>query len=88
MEVLLDLEIMLVRAHNWTLRDIDETDVTSLLDFVTRYAETEGGTDLTPSPGDGYISPKGGEGSRKAPSVPKRRGGRGKRTYIDQVKWL
>jgi len=33
---MIDLEISLVQAFGWSLRDIDETDVESLLPFVAR----------------------------------------------------
>lgn len=76
--MLLDLEISLVRAHNWSLKEIDETDVTSLLMFVARYAETEGGTALDVNSKPSPPTP-----------LPKRRvGKRGKRAFIDQVNWL
>jgi hypothetical protein len=35
---MIDLEIELVKAFNWSLRDIDETDIQSLLPFVNRFA--------------------------------------------------
>ncbi len=35
-ETMIDLEIGLVRAFNWSLRDIDETDIESLLPFISR----------------------------------------------------
>lgn len=41
--MLIDLEIMLARAFGWSLRDIDETDVSSLLAFVRRFNETHAG---------------------------------------------
>lgn len=82
---MLDLEISLVQRHHWSLKDIDETDVTSLLMFAERYAETEGGQNLTPGP-----SPKTERGEakgRSSPTRPKGRGGRQKRAYIDQLNW-
>jgi len=33
---LIDLEISLVKAFGWSLADIDETDIESLLSFVYR----------------------------------------------------
>ena len=33
---MIDLEITLVQAFGWSLRDIDETDIESLLPFVAR----------------------------------------------------
>jgi hypothetical protein len=33
---LVDLEISLVKAFGWSLRDIDETDIESLLPFIFR----------------------------------------------------
>ncbi len=38
MESILELEIGLVKAFNWSLRDIDETSVESLLPFIGRIA--------------------------------------------------
>lgn len=35
-EWLIDLEISLVRAFGWSLRDIDETDIETLLPFIFR----------------------------------------------------
>jgi hypothetical protein len=37
---LIDLEISLVKAFNWSLHDIDETDIESLLPFVFRMTGT------------------------------------------------
>lgn len=45
---MIDLEIALVKALNWSLHDIDETDVESLLEFVGRL--TEGGQAHGPAP--------------------------------------
>lgn len=39
LETLIDLEIALVRAFGWSLRDIDETYIDSLLPFVRRITE-------------------------------------------------
>lgn len=39
----MDLEISIVRALGWSLHDIDETDAESLLSFVHRFSETDGG---------------------------------------------
>jgi len=33
---MIDLEITLVQAFGWSLREIDETDIESLLPFVAR----------------------------------------------------
>jgi hypothetical protein len=41
-DVLTDLEISLVRAFNWSLHDIDETAVESLLPFVGRFGKQKG----------------------------------------------
>jgi len=42
LETLIDLEIALVRAFGWSLKDIDETFIDSLLPFVRRLTqETE-----------------------------------------------
>jgi len=38
----IDLEIALVKAFQWSLRDIDETDIESLLPFVMRYGKAGG----------------------------------------------
>lgn len=38
-----DLEISLVKAFGWSLEDIDETDIDSLIPFIMRFNETEGG---------------------------------------------
>lgn len=35
--MLVDLEIALARAHNWSLHDIDNTDIESMMLFITRY---------------------------------------------------
>ncbi len=35
---IIDLEISLVKAFNWSLKDIDETDIESLMPFVARFA--------------------------------------------------
>ncbi len=41
---LIDMEISLVKALGWSLRDIDETDIESLIPFVFRLTGTsEGG---------------------------------------------
>jgi hypothetical protein len=36
-DLLLDLECSLVDATGWALRDIDETDIESLIPFIFRY---------------------------------------------------
>jgi hypothetical protein len=33
---MIDIEISLVKAFSWSLRDIDETDVESLMPFIHR----------------------------------------------------
>lgn len=38
---MIELEISLVNAFGWSLRDIDETDIESLLPFVARFAGVE-----------------------------------------------
>jgi hypothetical protein len=38
-----DLEISLVKAFGWSLEDIDETEIDSLIPFIMRFKETEGG---------------------------------------------
>jgi len=40
---LIDLEIALVKAFNWSLHDIDETNIESLLPFIARINEESGG---------------------------------------------
>ena len=42
LEAMIDLEVSLVKTFGWSLRDIDETDVESLLDFVGRLTEKQG----------------------------------------------
>jgi hypothetical protein len=42
---MIDLEISLAKAFNWSLRDIDETDIESLLPFVARFARTQTGAE-------------------------------------------
>jgi len=39
-----DLEIALVKQFGWSLRDIDETDIESLLPFVFRLAGHKNGS--------------------------------------------
>jgi hemerythrin-like domain-containing protein len=34
---LIDLEIIFIKNFNWSLRDIDETDVESMIDFINRF---------------------------------------------------
>lgn len=34
------MEITLVQAFGWSLKDIDETDIESLFAFMTRFAES------------------------------------------------
>jgi len=31
------MEIVLVKQFGWSLRDIDETDIESMIDFITRF---------------------------------------------------
>jgi len=38
-EVLVDLEISLIKAFYWSLRDIDETDVESMMAFLGRIGQ-------------------------------------------------
>jgi hypothetical protein len=38
-DLLLDLECSLVDATGWALRDIDETDIESLIPFIFRYPQ-------------------------------------------------
>jgi hypothetical protein len=40
---LIDLEISLVKTFGWSLRDIDETDIESLLPFVFRLSGKDKG---------------------------------------------
>jgi hypothetical protein len=35
---MIDLEIELIKAFNWSLRDLDETDIESLLPFIERFS--------------------------------------------------
>jgi hypothetical protein len=39
---LIDLEISLIKAWNWSLYEIDRTDIESLLPFIFRMSETGG----------------------------------------------
>ena len=39
----IDLEISLVKAFGWSLEDIDETEIDSLIPFIMRFSETDGG---------------------------------------------
>jgi hypothetical protein len=41
---MVDIEIALAERLSWSLRDIDETDITSLVDFIKRYTESGGGS--------------------------------------------
>ena len=40
---LIDMEIAMVKSFGWSLRDIDETDIESLLPFVFRLTESNEG---------------------------------------------
>lgn len=44
-EWIIDLEIAMVKAFAWSLRDMDETDIETLLPFVFRWTATEAGDD-------------------------------------------
>lgn len=87
LDVLLDIEITLVRLFGWTIRDIDETDVEHLLMFMARYAEVSGaqvaGDQAADSQGLPMVPPR----SRYAGKAPATRPAR-KRAYCDQVSWL
>lgn len=39
-DTLIDLEVAMVRAFGWSLRDIDETDIGSLIPFIGRLTKT------------------------------------------------
>lgn len=41
---MIDLEIALAKAFGWSLWEIDETDVESLVGFVNRFTDTQGKT--------------------------------------------
>jgi hypothetical protein len=41
LEILIDLEIGLVKAFGWSLHDIDETNVGSLIPFIGRLTVRE-----------------------------------------------
>ena len=43
-EVLIDLEVSLVKAFGWSLKDIDETDVESLIAFLGRMTGQSAGS--------------------------------------------
>lgn len=74
LDVMLDMEIVLVRAHNWSLMEIDATDVTSLLMFMARYGEVVEGPS---SRMYGHTPvPKGGKGGKK------------RKLHCDEVSWL
>lgn len=51
---MVDLKISLVERFGWTLRDIDETDIDSLLPFVYRLAERNRFTELEKKPPPAY----------------------------------
>ncbi len=38
----IDMEISLVKAFGWSLQDIEESDMESLIPFVLRFTETGG----------------------------------------------
>jgi len=40
--VLLDLEISMIKNLQWNLNDLDQTDAVSLFDFIRRVNETGG----------------------------------------------
>ena len=42
LEVILDLEIMLIKTFHWSLYELDGTDAVSVFDFLRRFGETEG----------------------------------------------
>jgi hypothetical protein len=44
------MKIRLVERWGWSLRDIDETDIESLLPFIFRFAEANGGLAKDASP--------------------------------------
>jgi len=39
---LIDIEIQLVKAFNWSLKDIDDTDIESLIPFIMHFAGVKG----------------------------------------------
>jgi hypothetical protein len=41
---MVDLEIALAKAFGWSLWEIDETDVESLVGFINRFTDTQGKT--------------------------------------------
>jgi hypothetical protein len=40
---MVDIEIALVKGFNWSLRDIDETDIESLIPFTFRFTNPQAG---------------------------------------------
>lgn len=42
-DALIDMEIALVKAWGWSLRDIDGTSIESLLPFISRFNGSGGG---------------------------------------------
>lgn len=49
-----DLELSLVKAFGWSLRDIDETDIDSLLPFIARASNMQGRKTVKRQPGRVY----------------------------------
>lgn len=50
LKALVDLEIAMVKAFGWSLYEIDETEIESMMDFVERLTETAAGrTPYTPN---------------------------------------
>ncbi len=43
---MLDLEISIARALGWSLADIDRTDTESLMRFLERFNEIDGGENI------------------------------------------
>lgn len=41
--LMVDMEISLVKAFTWSLKDIDETDIESLIPFMLRFSGGDGG---------------------------------------------
>ena len=58
-DVLVELEVAMVKNLGWSLRDIDETDVESLLPFLARLTKESGQAGLGGQPGRVYCDEVG-----------------------------
>ena len=48
LELLVDMKVTLVRQFGWSLYDIDQTDIASLLRFINRMNKSESGAGSNP----------------------------------------